>query len=488
MPVEIRTNYQSAKERLAPKKVEVERPGETFMIAKERLLPHLVAAESVGILILNVKQMGAWGLAFAPLYLMVHLGFKWLLRYTNHGNRFVAHSMNAAVLLMLVALSGTFFGQMAVEAVHSRKIEADVEYKEKRESWKAEQADYDKWLEKREQASLTREEQRTKTAEEQRRANEETTKNTRALLALARKTKQTVKLPPAQQVAEVAQGGDQTPAADRRPPAEPPSPGETAIQFYGRWLFILKLAQFGDLGILLLAVGVMLFGSTGVNEKSRQLLVSEEDRQLVPFVMTDPESLSNLPNWRPVAPLPCSLESAKNDDSQVNTPDQKSGEEIGDVTEDWGSPQLEGLPHLNEQAPPEAPPGEEEVEIEEVVTPDKSQETERGSQGEPIIESQGEKDGSPQSPPGALFEICGGAYRLKRKMKNGKPAGFDLRHGQGASHQTRDICYVGEAKGQQIIGSDLDTQQRLVEEILERKRGGLRQVLEMPTKTMRASG
>lgn len=478
---------------------EIERPGETFQIAKGQVLPRLVLGLSVGILILNVKQMGWWGLAFAPLYLGLHQGFTWLLRYTNHGSRAIAHPMNAAVFLMLVCLSLTFFGQMAVEGTYSRRQQIDAEYAAELAAFHAEQADYDRWVEKREAAAERRADAKIRTEDIRRQAAASAERQANSLLALVRETGRPVRgvklsLP---QGADVTKEEVPAGASDRKAPVRPIGPKETAIQFYGRWLFKLKLAQFGDLGVMLGAFCWLLFASTIVNHKSRQKLVSDTDQTLVAMVMTDRETLANIPEWReplfpppPVEPVLSQNQAEavieQDREEQPTTTHHEEKTMVVSLPDHGGSAEIEvgETPSLPETEEPISSDSEsvtaqpiEVIDYRESETDIRAEEAEKvaeithhghhdaeimvGDRGglaeiEPTTETE---------KPTTIFLICDGQYKLRLRADGG----FDLWKVKPKKGEKRDIGYIKKALGRQILDSESAEQWNLVEPILIKK-------------------
>lgn len=467
-------------------RVDADQPGETFMAGKWVAFPWLCRILSLGILILNAYRIKWLTVIFVFVYFALDIGLHWVLKYASYDRRRIAYPMALCACFTLFSLIATMFGQGIIEATYAARQLADDEYKTKYAEFKIERASYETWAAGQEQIRERREERQIRKDQARERADREAARKARAALALLRESGRTVA------VSDIAsEGSEETDRSDqgepRKAPVEPKAPEETAAQFLARWLFWMKVVQFGDLAWIAVGLSWLLFASIELNIKEKP----------------HRESPSNLPVE--VSPS-LSPEDAAMMLFLLRWEQQKSGEEIsfGEV-----SPEESGRLEVSPSAEREEEMDPDPLETLEMISfPANNLSTgetvshalraeisalvsqkiaERDfwdaisfpahevSVGETMV-SEVTSNSLPEGDSEGTFTICGGDFKLKQKRKNEKPMGFDLRYAHPAPGIKRDVCYVNQTLGLEIIGADVAGQRAIVDRLRKEKETPLRLV------------
>jgi len=495
------------KQIISPRETEptIERPGEIYSEGRSEL-PALIARLSVGIVAIGAYRL-PWLFVciLAIIYWCVHGLSRTFARYMDHGSRRLALSMSLTVWALILWQVVTLGGQAAIEVVYLSKKGEEMGYTAQKVAYPTELENFWKDERSRESAWKEREAARTEREKARRAANLEATRQTRTLLALSRENKG-AKINVSVSAGE---GNPETPEVfiTRLPPAPPVPPADGADAFMARWAFRLKVWQLVEFGVGVVGLLLLLVFRLPVNARG-QLVVSPEDRALLPLVNGDRDTLSNLPSWRsPSLPI------VVNEESVFVTihEDQESGEEVK-----FREPAREGL-----EAPcpveslPETPlslPNSTSylAEFEQWLgnISYQANKLQQGATISPLMQAEisaiiaqkikenafwqyisnaankldiresAEILSAPcnvnpfpeteiQGADKGIFEICAGDYKLKQKRKDGKPAGFDIR-----DREDNYTGYIGQKAGE-VLKSGSEEEQRAQVQRIKNKRLGI---------------
>lgn len=512
--LDIRNNYERCKEWVtgSPDEIEPERPGEIFSGAR-RELPRLIAKLSIGIVGVGAFRMPWVFVAIlAILYVCVHGLSKIFARYMEHGASRLSYPMTICVCALIGWQVVTLGGQATMEVIYRMKVDEDAEYQRKVAAHSGVVAQFQAEEKTREDAWKEREKGRQEREKLRLAGNEQSNRRARTLLTLSRENKG-VKV-------SGSIAAEETPAEapevfiPRPLPVLEPGPTETAPQFLTKWALVLKIWQLLEFGVALLGLASLALLRISLNRKGREMLVAVQDRELLPLVTTTRETLQMLPEWR--TPVPPSLPVVEVETAviQPKTAIEESGE--GAFSQKLDEPpslveivrlcetpcemepvivesetaiclEVEALEDCEKSAADCATLRDEsatevaaveplaiaipEPEILGIVEIADCEKVAQSLSDEPEVceksESLNETAESAQSKD--PFLLCDGAYRLTQKLKAGKPAGFDLRRVSPKEKERRDIGYLGQSRGENLVNASPTEQVKLVAAIIADK-------------------